>query len=112
MTIDELNDIIVMSYRINNIKIIFCDPSFQTLLFEAKWQSQTYVFEVGRLCVQFLIVMRKITEWYEGFPSDDQIDLKLREFSPRNEKCSNRCEVLQMISVGHCATCLEIIEGE
>jgi hypothetical protein len=62
MAIDELDDAIVMLYRIDNIEIVFCDPSFQTPLLEAKWQSRTYVSEVGRLSVRFPTVMRKVSE--------------------------------------------------
>jgi hypothetical protein len=62
MAIDELDDAIGMLYRINNTEIVFCDPSFQTPLLEAKWQPRTYVSKVGRLSGRFPTVMRKISE--------------------------------------------------
>jgi hypothetical protein len=60
--IDELHDAIVMPYRIDNTEIVFCHSSFQTPLLEAKWQSRTYVFEVGRLNVRFPTPMRQMSE--------------------------------------------------
>jgi hypothetical protein len=61
---------------------------------------------------RFPTFMRKISEWCERSPSYDRIDLKLREVSPWNEKCSDRCNVLQMVLVGRWATGWEITDNE
>jgi hypothetical protein len=62
MALDELDDAIVMLSWTNNTEIVFCDPSFQTSLLEAKWQPRTDVSEVARLSGRFPTFMRKISE--------------------------------------------------